>query len=276
MIMQLSLAYSPCPNDTFMFDAMVHGRLCRTMQFAEPALMDIEHLNGKAGLSEYDITKISYAQFFNVKDQYQLLHSGSALGRNCGPLLIAKRNIDLYNADLTVAIPGYHTTANQLLKFAFPHIQHRVELCFSEIEEAVSGGKVDLGLIIHESRFTYQQKGLIKIADLGEIWEEKTGSPIPLGGIVVRRNLDDKVKKEIDGLLKASIEYAFHHPEVSLPYCRSHAQEMDDAVMQSHIHLYVNEYSVDIGIDGMEAVRILGESILERTISDEELRSYFI
>jgi len=258
----LSLGFSPCPNDTFMFDALVHDKTNSTELVFEPSLADVEELNQKALKGELDITKISYHAYGHLSDQYQLLNSGSALGRNCGPLLIAKNEFPAEATalhPLTIAIPGKLTTANFLLSLAFPEATQKVEMLFSDIENAVLNGDVDAGLIIHENRFTYQQKGLKKIIDLGEYWESTTGLPIPLGGIAVKRDLPLATKQAIDQALKRSISFAFANPDQSFDYVRSHAQEMEKEVMYSHIELYVNKFSEDLGEEGRKAVATLFE-----------------
>ncbi len=258
--MRLTLAFSPCPNDCFIFDAMVHGRVDREGLDFDVRLADVEALNTAAFDGEVDISKLSFHAYAYCADRYVLLDAGSALGRNCGPLLISKRPITTAEAtagQLRIAIPGKYTTANFLLGYAFPLATDKTELLFSEIEPAVLDGRYDAGLIIHENRFTYEAKGLRKIIDLGEYWESTTGAPIPLGGIVIRRSLTDAVKQAVNRVLRRSVEYAFAHRDASLPYVRAHAQEMDEAVMYKHIDLYVNQYSVDLGEDGRRAIELL-------------------
>ena len=258
--MRLTLAFSPCPNDCFIFDAMVHGRVDREGLDFDVRLADVEALNTAAFDGEVDISKLSFHAYAYCADRYVLLDAGSALGRNCGPLLISKRPITTAEAtsgQLRIAIPGKYTTANFLLGYAFPLAADKTELLFSEIEPAVLDGRYDAGLIIHENRFTYEAKGLRKIIDLGEYWESTTGAPIPLGGIVIRRSLSDAVKQAVNRVLRRSVEYAFAHRDASLPYVRAHAQEMDEAVMYKHIDLYVNQYSVDLGEDGRRAIELL-------------------
>lgn len=260
--MTLTLGFSPCPNDCFMFDAIVHKRIdLEGLQFAA-RLADVEALNRSAFAGELDITKLSYHAYAYCADRYKLLHAGSALGRNCGPLLISKRPIagdEVASGRLRIAIPGRYTTANFLLGLAFPDARDRTELLFSEIEGAVLDGRFDAGLIIHENRFTYQARGLHKIIDLGEFWERETGSPIPLGGIVIKRSLPEPMTQAVNRILRRSVEYAFAHRQASLDYVRAHAQEMSDEVMYKHIDLYVNQYSVDLGVDGRCAVTTLFE-----------------
>ena len=258
--MKLSLGFSPCPNDCFMFDAIVHDRIDLEGLEFETKLADVEALNRGAFSGTIDVTKLSYHAYAYCDDRYVLLDAGSALGRNCGPLLISRRPIsraDVATGQLRIAIPGKYTTANFLLGLAFPHAVNRSELLFSEIEGAVLAERVDAGLIIHENRFTYADRGLRKIIDLGEFWEGETGCPIPLGGIVVRRDLPADVKQRINRVLRRSVEFAFADRAASLPYVRAHAQEMSDEVMYKHIDLYVNEFSVDLGAEGRRAVTTL-------------------
>jgi 1,4-dihydroxy-6-naphthoate synthase len=258
--MKLSLGFSPCPNDCFMFDAIVNGRIDREGVDFSVRLADIEALNHAAFAGEPDVTKLSFHAYAYCADRYVLLDAGSALGRNCGPLLISKRPIsieEVTHGNLRIAIPGRYTTANFLCGLAFPRAQNKTELLFSDIEPAVLDGRVDAGLIIHENRFTYQAKGLRKIIDLGEFWESETGAPIPLGGIVIRRSLPDDAKRTVNRLVRRSVEYGFAHREASLPFVREHAQEMSEEVMYRHIDLYVNEYSIDLGPDGKGAVETL-------------------
>jgi 1,4-dihydroxy-6-naphthoate synthase len=258
--MKLTLAFSPCPNDCFIFDAMVHRRVDLEGLEFEVRLADVEALNTAAFSGEVDISKLSFHAYAYCIDRYVLLDAGSALGRNCGPLLISKRPIttgDAAAGRLRIAIPGKYTTANFLLGYAFPLATDKTELLFSDIEPAVLDDRYDAGLIIHENRFTYEAKGLRKIIDLGEYWESTTGAPIPLGGIVIRRSLSDAVKQKVNRVLRRSVEYAFAHREASLPYVRAHAQEMDQEVMYKHIDLYVNQYSIDLGEDGRHAIELL-------------------
>src|SRR3954470_8886298 len=258
--MKLTLAFSPCPNDCFIFDAMVHGRIDLEGLEFDVTFGDVEALNTAAFTGDVDITKLSFHAYAYCADRYVLLDAGSALGRNCGPLLIAKRPVSMAEAaagKLRIAIPGKYTTANFLLGYAFPLATDRTELLFSDIEPAVLEARYDAGLIIHENRFTYQAKGLNKIIDLGEYWESTTGAPIPLGGIVIRRGLADDLKQRVNRVLRRSVEYAFAHRSASVDYVRAHAQEMSDEVMYKHIDLYVNQYSIDLGPEGRRAVELL-------------------
>lgn len=258
--MTLTLAFSPCPNDCFMFDAIVHKRIdLEGLEFAV-TLADIEALNQAAFAGSVDVTKLSFHAYAYCANDYVLLDAGSALGSNCGPLLISKRAIspgEVAGGGLSIAIPGRFTTANLLCGLAFPRAQQKTELVFSEIEHALLADRFDAGLIIHENRFTYRSKGLHRIIDLGEFWEGETGAPIPLGGIVIRRSLPHEVKQAMNRVMRRSVEYAFTHREASLPYVREHAQEMSEEVMYQHIDLYVNDYSVDLGPGGRRAVQVL-------------------
>ncbi|HTF05197.1 MAG TPA: 1,4-dihydroxy-6-naphthoate synthase [Bacteroidia bacterium] len=255
--MKITLAYSPCPNDCFIFDALIHNRIdTQGLEFV-PVLADVETLNQAAFRKEYGVTKLSYHAFAYCCDDYVLLDSGSALGRNCGPLLISKRKIspeEIASGFLKIAIPGKYTTANFLLGIAFPQANNKQEMVFSSIEDAVLNEEVDAGLIIHENRFTYEAKGLKKIIDLGEFWETRTGHAIPLGGIAMRRDFSPALIEQVETLIRKSVEYAFANPEASMPYVKAHAAEMDVAVMKKHIDLYVNSFSVSLGVEGKEAV----------------------
>jgi 1,4-dihydroxy-6-naphthoate synthase len=258
--MTLTLGFSPCPNDCFMFDAIVNKRIDLEGLDFDVRMADVEALNKAAFAGDVDVTKLSYHAYAYCAGDYVLLDAGSALGRNCGPLLISKRAVASEEAKagkLRIAIPGKFTTANFLLGLAFPNAQDKTELLFSEIESAVASGEFDAGLIIHENRFTYQAKGLKKVVDLGEFWESETGAPIPLGGIVARRSLPHEVQQAVNRLLRRSVEYAFAHRDASLPFVRAHAQEMSEEVMYKHIDLYVNEYSIDLGPEGRRAVTTL-------------------
>jgi len=258
----LSLGFSPCPNDCFMFDAIVNRRIdLEGLEFSV-RMADVEALNTSAFAGEADVTKLSYHAYAYCTRDYVLLDAGSALGSNCGPLLISRRPIapdEVARGALRIAIPGKYTTANFLLGLAFPAAHDKTEVIFSAIEGALLNEQYDAGLIIHENRFTYGAKGLKKIVDLGEFWEGLTRAPIPLGGIVVRRKLPDETKQAVNRVLRRSVEYAFAHRAASLPFVREHAQEMSEEVMYSHIDLYVNGYSVDLGAEGRRAIETLFE-----------------
>ncbi len=273
----LSLGFSPCPNDTFIFDAMLHGKVDTEGLAFEVFMEDVEALNRRAFAGEIAITKLSYHAFAHLTDRYALLDAGSALGNNCGPLLVAQSPMsgtDIESA--RIAIPGKMTTANFLLSLAYPNARDKHETLFSEIENAVLSGNADAGLIIHENRFTYQQKGLVKLLDLGEYWETTTGLPIPLGGIVVNRDLPLEIQRKINRVLRRSVEYAFAHPADVMPFVRQHAQEMDDAVMRAHIDLYVTDYTVDLGEKGRDAVRQMFQIGQEKKVIPTYKENFFI
>ena len=260
--MRLTLGFSPCPNDCFMFDAMVHRRIDLEGLEFDVRMADIEALNAAAFAGQIDVTKLSFHAYAYCIGNYVLLDAGSALGRNCGPLLISKREIaqdDVARGGLKIAIPGTYTTANFLLSLAFPGATAKSQLLFSAIEGAVLDGTFDAGLIIHENRFTYAAKGLKKIIDLGEYWESETGAAIPLGGIVINRALPEDVQQKMNRIMRRSVEYAFANRTASLPFVRANAQEMSEDVMYQHIDLYVNDYSVDLGREGRRAVEVLFE-----------------
>ena len=252
--MKLTLGFSPCPNDTFMFDAMIHQKIDTEGLNFEVFLADVEQLNQWALKGKLDVTKLSFNAFTHCSHNYSLFDSGSALSRNCGPLLIKKPSTILSEKS-RIAIPGKYTTANMLLKIALPNFNNKEEFLFSDIEQEVLNNTVDAGLIIHENRFTYQEKGLQKVIDLGEFWEGKTKLPIPLGGIVVKQDLHTDIKKKVERVLRKSVEYAFTNPESSFDYVQSHAQEIDVEVVKSHINLYVNEYSISLGVEGRNAIK---------------------
>ena len=260
--MTLTLGFSPCPNDCFMFDAMVHRRIDLEGLDFDVRMADIEALNSAAFAGNVDITKLSFHAYAYCADDYVLLDAGSALGRNCGPLLISRRAIspeEVAAGHLRIAIPGKYTTANFLLSLAFPHAMNKSECLFSDIEDGVLDGRFDAGLIIHENRFTYADRGLKEIIDLGEFWESETGAAIPLGGIVISRRLPADVRQRVNRVMRHSVEYAFANRDASLPFVRANAQAMSDEVMYKHIDLYVNDYSVDLGVDGRRAVEVLFE-----------------
>jgi 1,4-dihydroxy-6-naphthoate synthase len=253
--MKLTLGFSPCPNDTFIFDALVNKKIDTQGLDFDVALEDVQTLNEWAAEGRLDVSKVSFPALFKNLDQYACLSSGSALGKGVGPLLIAKSMVNVPDvAHCKIAIPGENTTANFLLNFAFPTKQTPIPMIFSNIEDAVLSGEVDMGVIIHENRFTYQQKGLVKVLDLGEHWETKTGKAIPLGCIAIKRSLPANVIEKVNELIKASLEYSYtHYPSVS-DYIKQHAQEMNEEVMRQHIELYVNEFTLELGETGEEAI----------------------
>ena len=256
--MKLTLGFSPCPNDTFIFDALVNQKMDTGGLSFDVVLEDVETLNQWALEGKLDITKLSFPAFFKSVHEYVLLESGSALGKGVGPLLVSKKENTDPDVNISrIAIPGINTTANLLLGFAYPDAKNKVPLIFSAIEEAVISGETDLGLIIHENRFTYQEKGLHKVLDLGEYWERQTGVPIPLGGIAARRSLGHPLIHQISRLIRESLSYAFaRYPEVT-GYVKVHSQTMSEQVMRQHIDLYVNNYSLQLGHEGRAAIREL-------------------
>lgn len=275
--MKLTLGFSPCPNDTFIFDAMIHGRIDTEGLEFELFLGDVEELNRRAFATDLDITKLSYHAYAHLVESYVLLDAGSALGNNCGPLLIAKSSIAPENIPQSkIAIPGKLTTANFLLSLAFPGATQKTEMLFSDIERAVLDGTVDAGLIIHENRFTYADKGLVKLIDLGEYWEQSTGMPIPLGGIVIKRNLPEAVIQKVNRIIRRSVEYAWANPDASAAFVAEYAQEMDPAVRKQHIDLYVNSYSADLGQKGRAAVAHLFQVAQEKSIIPLQDQAIFI
>ena len=265
--MKLTLGFSPCPNDTFLFDALVHGKIDTEGLEFSVVLGDVEALNQRAFAGELDITKLSYHAYAYALRDYVLLDAGSALGRNCGPLLIGRASLSASEVEAgTIAIPGKYTTANFLLSLAYPNATQKEAVLFSEIEQLVATGAKTTGLIIHESRFTYAEKGLVKIQDLGEFWESETGLPIPLGGIVIRRSIDLAIQQKVNRVLARSVQYARKFPEQTLDYVRPHAQEMDEKVMMQHINLYVNDFTEDLGSAGRAAVQKLFGLARERGV----------
>jgi 1,4-dihydroxy-6-naphthoate synthase len=272
---QLTIGFSPCPNDCFIFDAMIHGKIDTEGLVFVPVLEDVESLNQKAFKGELDITKLSFHAYAHLTKPYQLLNAGSALGNNCGPLLIANSKLKV-ESSTRIAIPGKYTTANFLLSLAFPDAKNKIEVLFSEIENSVLNNSVDAGLIIHENRFTYEQKGLKKIIDLGEYWETLSKAPIPLGGIVIKRDRDEELKKKVDRVLRKSVEFAFANPASSRSFVKEHAQEMDEEVMYKHIDLYVNKYSIDLGIEGKRAVKLLFDKAVELGVIDKIEEEIFV
>ena len=254
----LRLGYSPCPNDTFIFYALMHGRISLPDFSINEELADVETLNRRALARELDLTKVSYHAFGHLRDEYALLRSGGALGRGCGPLVVARQATTLAGLrGKLIAIPGELTTANLLLQLHGTGYERLQILPFDRIVAAVASGSVDAGLIIHESRFTFAEHGLVQVEDLGAWWEELTGLPIPLGGILARRRLGREVIAEVERAINASVRYAFAHPEEARAYIRAHAQELDDAVINQHIALYVNHFSLDLGEEGLAAVHEL-------------------
>ena len=275
--MKLTLGFSTCPNDTFIFDAMVHNKIDTQSFEFDLILADVEELNKRAFKNDLDITKISFNAYAKISDKYKILDSGSALGNNNGPLLISKHKIypDEIN-DLHIAIPGENTTANLLLDIAYPKVKQKTEYVFSDIEEAVLSNEVDTGLIIHETRFTYEKKGLKKIVDLGEYWENETKLPIPLGGIIISNKISDENQKKINQILRQSIEYAFKNPKESYEFIKKYAQEIDYEVMKNHIELYVNNYTISLGLQGRKAINELYKKAIEKKIINNINNNIFV
>jgi len=258
MTRTLSLGYSPCPNDTYIFYALTHNKVTIPEHIIKEHLQDVETLNQLALNSLLDLTKISYHAFGHLRDHYTLLHSGSALGRGCGPMVIAPVRTEMKNLrGKRIAVPGKLTTANLLLQLYETGYEELLILPFDQIMPALKRGDADAGVIIHESRFTFQHAGFHEVVDLGAWWEEETGLPIPLGGILARRDLGAKTIQSVDLAIRASLEYARQNPRQPRAYIKSHAQELDDQVIDAHINLYVNDFSLDLGAEGITAVETL-------------------
>jgi len=275
--MKLTLGFSTCPNDTFIFDAMVNGKVDTAGLKFEVIMADIEELNRKVLNNEIDISKISFHAYAYAAREYILLTSGNALGRKNGPLLISKRKVfrdEIKN--LKIAIPGKYTTGNMLFSLEFPEALNKKEYLFSDIEKAVLDGEADAGVIIHENRFTYKQKGLKKIIDLGESWEDKTGSPIPLGGITVSRNIDKNTQMKVTNIIKSSILYAFENPGSGYSFIKKYAREMDPGVIKSHIDLYVNDYTLELGKEGKNAIKNLYDIAARKGITEPVPTEIFV
>ena len=291
--MKLSLGFSPCPNDTFIFDALIHQKIDTEGLNFDVVFDDVETLNQKAFRAELDITKLSFHAYAYLTEKYVLLHAGSALGFGVGPLLICEnedyistntladlkpQTSDLQppTSDLRIGIPGKYTTANFLLSLAFPEAKNKVEMKFNEIESALLNHQIDMGVIIHENRFTYQEKGLKKIIDLGQFWEDLTQGPIPLGGIMVKRGLPENVKQKVNRIIKRSVQYAFDHPESGMDFICSLSQEMSKEVINKHIELYVNKFSIDLGEVGRNAVQTFFEQAHKLGIIPETKQNLFL
>jgi 1,4-dihydroxy-6-naphthoate synthase len=257
----LSLGFSPCPNDTFIFNALVNGEVQIPGFRIEPVLYDVETLNQMAFDGVLDATKLSFYAWLMVQDQYDLLASGGALGFGCGPMVVASKPISAADMDgCRIVLPGRWTTAHLLFRLWAPRARQRFFVPYDQIFDTVASGRADCGVIIHESRFTFQQKGFVAIADLGAWWEGQTGLPIPLGCIAVHKRLGKELALRVEDAIRKSIAYARQDPETALPYIRSHAQEMSAEVLQAHIHTFVNEFSIDLGSVGRKAVAALAES----------------
>lgn len=277
MSRELTLGYSPCPNDTFIFYALTHGKLPIQQFLVRERLEDVETLNQLALSGTLELTKISYHALGHLRDRYTLLRSGGALGRGCGPLVVATQQTDMAALrGQTIAIPGQLTTANLLLQLYAEGYEKLLILPFDQIMPALRKGEAQAGVIIHESRFTYQSEGFHEIIDLGAWWEGETGLPIPLGGILARRDLGAELISTVDSAIRSSLDYAWAHPEETRGYIRQHAQELDDTVTDSHINLYVNEFSRDLGAEGIRAVETLFALSEERGIIPSCNRDLFV
>ena len=258
--MKLTLGFSPCPNDTFIFDAMVNKKIDTGDLSFDVVLEDVETLNRWTLEGKLDITKLSFPAFFQTNDKFVLWNAGSALGKGVGPLLVSKTEAPMDAAAVersVIALPGINTTANLLFSFAYPAARQKQFMLFSAIEDAVVNEQTDLGVIIHENRFTYKQKGLHKIADLGEYWEERMHTPIPLGGIAIKRNIDNTTALQVDQLIRKSLDHAFANYPLITDYVKAHSQAMQEEVMRQHIDLYVNNYSLELGKEGKKAIEAL-------------------
>lgn len=258
--MKLSLGFSPCPNDTFIFDALVNKKIDTEGLDFVVVLEDVETLNQWALEGKLDITKLSFPAFFQSPDTYLLLNSGSALGKGVGPLLVTNNEQLIANNKVDtslIVLPGLYTTANMLFSFAYPKAVNKKYMRFDKIEDFVIANDDSFGVIIHENRFTYQQKGLHKVADLGEVWEQKMNVPIPLGGIAIHQRINREIAVKVDKLIRKSLEYAFAHYPAVTDYVKQHSQTMSEEVMRQHINLYVNNYSIDLGMEGKKAIEQL-------------------
>lgn len=277
--MKITLGFSPCPNDCFIFDAIVNKKIDTAGIDFEVVMQDVETLNRLASNGTLQITKLSYHAFAHFVQHYQLLNAGSALGFGCGPLVISKKDVSLREmeeGDLRIAIPGRLTTANFLFSLRFPGAMKKESMVFSKIEESVLKGDADAGVIIHENRFTFEKKGLKKVIDLGEWWEKDTGCPIPLGGIAGSRKIPREWLLKIDNLIRTSIRHAFADPAGAMPFVRKHAAEMDEEVMKQHIALYVNDHSIDLGHDGRKAIETLFRKAKETGVIREIPAGYLL
>lgn len=274
---KITLGFSPCPNDTYIFDALVNGRIDTGEYEFEPVLKDVEELNNMAREGLLDVTKISAGAYASVSSNYIILDSGSALGNGVGPLIVSKdQKVDLNNSELTIAIPGKYTTANLLLSIFYPHLTKKTEIIFSGIESAVINGVTDLGLLIHEGRFTYAEKGLFRQADLGEVWELVMQVPLPLGCIGASRKMSTEDAKNVSMLIRNSILYARNHPLEGKEYIKEHSQEMNDSVIESHIGLYVNDFSLTLGPSGRNAINYLLEKGFGTGLLPDVVKPIFI
>jgi len=275
--MQITLGFSTCPNDTFIFDALVNGKIdTEGLEFV-PYLSDVEDLNLLAFKGQLDVTKLSYHAWLHVWKSYRILDSGSALGKGSGPVLVAANPCkDPRYVGLSVAIPGEYTTANLLLRLAYPHIKDKKVFVFSEIEQAILDSVTDAGVLIHENRFTYENRGLVLLRDLGRFWTDTANTPIPLGGIMAHRRLPDDITAKVNRLIRKSLEFAFANPQETTPYIRKFAQSMDQEVLDAHLKTFVNEYSIELGEEGRGAVHTLIEKAKAGGLIKEVPQDFFV
>lgn len=275
--MKIKIGFSTCPNDTFIFDALINKRIdTRGFEFV-PYLADVEELNQKAFNDDLEVTKLSYHAYAYLTDKYILSNSGSALGDNVGPLLICKNpQLDIKDPNLRVAIPGKFTSANFLFSLVYPHLKNKTEVLFSDIENQLLQNNFDLGVVIHETRFTYHERGLNKVDDLGNWWYNHYNAPIPLGAIAIKRNLPADTINTINQLIKESVEYAFKNPAASLPFVKEHAQDMREEVMYNHIKLYVNSYTLNLREKGQNAIRAMFKTAIENKLIEKIHEPLFV
>ena len=275
--MKITLGFSTCPNDTYIFDALVNQKIDTCGLQFEPVLADVEQLNQMALEGRLDVTKLSYHAWLRVWKQYQVLDSGSALGRGNGPLLVSRlpiRESDFGN--LLFGIPGEYTTANMLLQLAYPSARHRKAMLFSRVGEAILSGEVDAGVLIHETRFTYQDEGLMLVRDLGRYWEESTGEAIPLGGILVHRRLPFETRVLINKLIRSSLDFANANPTGTISYMKQYAQLLDEGVLQAHLRTFVNDFTLDLGPTGRRAILRLAEVARQTGLVEEAPEEVFL
>ncbi len=274
---KISIGFSTCPNDTFIFDAMVHHKIDTEGLDFNIFLGDVEELNKMAFKTELDVTKLSYHAYAHIWKNYSILNAGSALGRNNGPILISKHKVYPDEIDyLKIGIPGKNTTANLLFSIAYPNAKNKKEYLFSDIEAAIESEEIDAGLIIHETRFTYKKSGFLKVIDLGEYWEQNTQSSIPLGGIVVKKSFDCNLQRKIDRVIKRSITYAFNNPKSATSYMKQFAQDMSEEVMRKHVQLYVNNFSFNLGSEGKESIETLYNKAFRLKLINDLPQNIFI
>lgn len=275
--MEITLGFSSCPNDTYTFDALVHKKIDTKGIDFKVVIADVQELNRRAMIGDLQMTKLSYFAYANVYKTYQILDAGSALGFANGPLFICKKgNEESINPQSKILIPGRETTANLLFSMAYPDYTNKTECLFSEIEPRILSGEYDAGVIIHENRFTYAERGFAMLRDMGDFWEGETHTPIPLGAITIRRDVPDDLKKTIDQLLRQSIEYANAHPQASNSFIHEYAQAIEDDVLKKHIALFVNDFSISLGRQGRTAIETLYRRAKSVGIISEEPKDIFV